>query len=661
MKYRFGMFAAFLCAMVIALSARGAQVTIDSPQKLVQGVVTVDGEISLDLNFCGRTVLTDSPLGLTFEDGAYGPLALLRTETRQINSRWENRFGRSRVVRDRAVEVTVYCKETTAPNRQIAVVLRAYDDGFAFRYVVPGEEGYWVLTQEKTRCRFDSDLTCWAANVKKLDTSSEARYEKTRLGELSAEGIYTFPLVVTGDFGCAALAEAGVTDWPKAHLRSVPGENAVSVGFTPRKDGNHLAAGSWPLQTPWRVVLLGKTAVDLVNNSGVILNLNPPCAIAEDDWIRPGASSWDWWAHSNSDLTIEHFKEKVDLAARMGWPYTTLDAPWYGSRGVKREKVMFEGELLDLPKDGQVDILSGREDFDIDEALRYAKEKGVGVFLWLYRADLRACGEERAFRFYHDKGVAGLKIDFLDREDQEMVEWVTKTLRLAAKYHLMINFHGIYPPSGVNRTWPNFITQEGILGNEYNKWSDQVTPVHSLTLPYTRYLLGPGDFTPGGFLNRHRETFKAQNGAANDACQMGTRALALAQCVIYDSPLMTLCDTPEHYLDAAGTQMLKNLPACWDESIALAGDIGDYIVMARRSGRTWYLAAMNAGPRRSVDVTLDFLPEGTAWNADLYTDAPDSDENAEALAVSREVFQAGQTVTIDMAREGGWNAVLTEE
>ncbi len=656
----FSVFAALVCA---EFSAPAAEVTIDSPRKLVQGTVAIDETLSLGLTFGGKTVLTDSPLGLTFEEGAYGPLAVLRTETRQINNTWENRFGRFRVVRDRATEVTIYCQERSAPNRRLTLLLRAYDDGFAFRYVVPGKEDeQYVLTEEKTCFRFDSDLTCWASDNGHLDSSHEAPFGKTTLSRLRPEGIYALPLVATGDFGFAALAEAEVTNWPKAHFRSVPGENAAAVGLTPRKDGRRLAAGSLPLQTPWRVVLLGKTAIDLVNNSGVILNLNPPCAIADTAWIQPGVTSWDWWGHSNQDLTTDTFKEKVDLAAAMGWPYTTLDVPWYGIEvDIPRQIVQFENEPVRIPKDVQVDILSGSDKVDLDEALRYAKEKGVRVFVWVYSSDLKVRGVEEAFRFYAGKGIAGLKIDFIEREDQEMVEWTCRTIRLAAKYHLLINFHGVFPPSGICRTWPNFLTQEGVLGNEFNKWSAEVTPTHALTLPFTRYLLGHADFTPGGFVNRHSDRFQPQGDPKNDAPQMGTRALALAQCVVYDSPLMTMCDTPQHYLDQPGAQMLKNLPARWDKSVALAGEIGEYIVMARQSGETWYLSAMNAGEEKTVEATLDFLPEGTTWAAQLYTDADDSNENAESLAVSRRTFHAGETVSIPMAREGGWNAVLTPE
>ena len=657
-----GVFAALACAASFA-SAAAAEVTIDSPRKLVRGTVTVDDTLALGLTFCGETVLTDSPLGLTFEDGPYGPMSVLRTETRQINNTWENRFGRNRVVRDRAAEVTIYCQERSAPNRCFALVLRAYDDGFAFRYVVPGKEDErYVLTDEKTCFRFDSDLTCWASDNGRLDSSHEAPFNKTTLSQLRPEGIYALPLTVTGKFGYAALAEAEVTHWPKAHFRSVPGENAAALGLTPRKDGNHLAAGNLPLQTPWRVVLLGKTAIDLVNNSGVILNLNPPCAIADTDWIMPGVTSWDWWAHSNWDLTTDTYKEKVDLAAAMGWPYTTLDVPWYGINvDVPRETVQFENEPIRIPKDVTVDILSGSDKVDFDEALRYAKEKGIRVFVWTASSDLRVCGVEKAFRFYSSKGVAGLKIDFIEREDQEVVEWTYRTIQLAAKYHLQINFHGVFPPSGICRTWPNFLTQEGVMGNEFNKWCSDVTPTHALTIPFTRYLLGRGDFTPGGFVNRHSDQFQPQGDPKNDAPQMGTRALALAQCVVYDSPLMTLCDTPQHYLGQPGAEMLKNLPACWDKTIALAGEIGEYIVVARQSGEKWYLSAMNAGEQKTIEVPLDFLPEGTTYSADLYTDAPDSNENAESLAIARRSFHAGETVSIPMAREGGWNAVLTQE
>jgi len=672
MKNGFGIFTAVLCGIVFSVSAvfavpaaSAAQVTIDSPQGSVHARLTVDETMTLDLDFGGKRVLTGSELGLVFKEGAYGPLAVTMTETRQINNTWENRFGRNRFVKDRAAEVTVHCTEKTAPNRKIAVILRAYDDGFAFRYAVKGEQNQnYCLTEEKTAFKFDSNLTCWATNNQHLDSSHEAPFDKTRLSELLPEGIYGLPLVAAGDFGYVALAEAQVTNWPKAHFKTCLGENAVKIGLTPRKDGNGTAAGPLPLETPWRVVLLGKRAIDLVNNSGIMLNLNPPCAVADTGWITPGASSWDWWAHDNEDLSTETFKKRTDFSVEMGWPYTTLDVPWYGMNSLylKRElpETWYGLESLVMSKDTPIDILSGTEKTDFTEAMRYAEEKGIRVFVWTHQEDLKACGVERAFKFYSEQGVAGLKIDFIEREDQEMVEWTYRVIQLAAKYHLHINFHGVFPPSGICRTYPNFLTQEGVMGNEFSKWTHAVSPVHGLTLPFTRYLLGHADFTPGGFLNRHSEEYQPQGDPAkNDVGQMGTRGYALAQCVLYDSPLLTLCDTPEHYRNQPGIEMLKNLPAVWDESRAIAGEIGEYLVMARRSGEKWYLSGMTSEQARTLDVTLGFLPEGTVWNADIYADAPETENDAEKIAVSRQTFNAGQNITVKMAREGGWNAVLT--
>lgn len=635
-------------SVMTAVSAK--TVTIQSPGNTVRAEITDGEHLSLDLFFNDQPVLADSTLGFALQKTpAFGEMTVLSTETKSIDQTWENRFGRNRTVIDRANETTIHLAEKTAPGRKFDLVLRAYDDGFALRYVLLGGEGEsFVLSEEKTAFRFAADIECWATDNKKINTSHENIFQKLKISELSADAVYGLPLVATGDFGYAALAEAAVFDWPAAHFRALPKTLSVSVALTPRHDENGLVVGKFPCETPWRVVLLGKSAIDLVNNSGVILNLNPPCQIADTDWIVPGASSWDWWSWSNTDLSTEMFKKKVDFSVEMGWPYTTLDDPWYGINHLKAK-----------PED-KPDILTGSDKFDFDEGIGYAKSKGIGVFLWLHKDDLDACGVEKAFKFFSEQGIVGLKIDFFDREDQEIVEWINATIQMAAKYRLMVNYHGIYQPTGTNRTWPNFVTQEGILGNEYNKFGSQVTPTHATTLPYTRFLLGPGDFTPGGFVNVHPENFEPQPwDATRCAQQMGTRAYALAQCVLYDSPAMTICDCPDNYHGQKGLAMLKNLPAVWDESRALAGEIGEYFVMARRSGDTWYLSAITNEKARTVEIPLDFLPENSVWNGTLYADAPESDTDALALEISEKPFTAGETLTIKMCRDGGFNAIFT--
>jgi len=295
---------------------------------------------------------------------------------------------------------------------------------------------------------------------------------------------------------------------------------------------------------------------------------------------------------------------------------------------------------------------------DMEEVQKFAKQKGVRLWLWLYHADVdRNDAYKKAFALYEKWGIAGIKIDFMDRDDQEMVNWYEKITAAAAEHHLMVNFHGAFKTSGFNRTFPNQITREGVLGNEYNRWSTRVTPEHKLTLPFTRFLAGPADFTPGGFLNRQPAQFKANSKAAE---VQGTRAAELALFVAYDSPLCCVCDHPSHYEGQPGAGFLKIVPTVWDDTRVLQAEVGRHLLIARRSNQDWFVAGLTAGQERTDSLNLDFLKKG-GWRMRLWKDASDSDTNAEHLDTEERVVTAAETVSVKLAPSGGFVAWLKRE
>lgn len=383
-----------------------------------------------------------------------------------------------------------------------------------------------------------------------------------------------------------------------------------------------------PHVSPWRVIMLGRKPVDLVN-SDLILNLNEPSKIADTSWIQPGVSSWNWLS-CGSGMDMNLLKSFIDLSASMGWEYTLIDDGWYKNSNCIQ------------PIDG----------LDMLQLVEYAAAKHVRIWLWVHWQALNARMEE-AFSLYERWGIAGIKTDFMSRDDQWMVNWYHQVLASAARHRLMVNFHGCYKPTGIRRTWPNLMTREAVFGEEQNLGSQQNDPVHKTTLPFTRMLAGPMDYTPGSMLNETREGWSARRPVKT----LGTRAQEFALCVIYDNPVLSMADKPDNYYGQRGLEFLKDLPTSWDDTRVLDGQIGQYILTGRRKADIWYLGAITNWNARRLQVHFDFLGAGR-WNMMIYEDGPDAGTNARDIQ-SREISVTAQDVlTVEMAPGGGFTAIL---
>lgn len=657
-----------LLASVLVLTASVLQATevktIASPNGKVQVNVSVGQEMTYALTFDGKTVLKPSKLGMSFKDMvALGEMKIADVSTKTINETWTNKLSKQSTYVNHCNEMTLKVVEVAAPNRELVLVFRAYNDGIAFRYGVPVQSafpGVFVVSSDDTQYAFTGDWTCWASDQKRFNTSQEMQFPEMKLSDISDKAFCICPLVVAGDFGYCALMESDLLRWAGAQYAAVAGGNkageaaTIAIRLTPRADGNGCVLRETGAQSPWRVITLGKKAVDLVNNSGIVLNCATPCVLEDVSWVRAGASSWDWWSEGNKVLNTDTLKSRIDLASENGWAFTTLDDPWYFN-----SKFQYKPEHL-------TDTASGCGTIDLPEAFAYAKSKNVGIFLWMHYQDFDFCGHERTFTAYEKWGAAGMKIDFMDSDNQERVEWIEDILKNAAKHHLMINFHGMFKPTGMERTYPNYITREGILGNEYNKFSDKVTTRHTATLPFTRWLCGAGDYTPGGFVNRQPEHFYIQKGLSTPTTdEMGTRAHALAMCMITDSPCLTICDSPANYKNQPGFSFLKNIPAVWDETTAIDGQVGEFYLVQRRSGDKFYASAITNENARELTLKLDFLKPGKTYVAQIYADTPESggtgEKDAEKIAEIVTEVTSADTLTIKMVRNGGWNAIFTEK
>ena len=649
-----------LCvAGMVAATLVGAE-TVLSPDGQVAITVSTEGGLKWQVQRKGAEVILPSALGLQFKGTKpFGEFEVSKRTERAIDETWTNRLYKKEVVLDCANEVTLELKEKDAPNRRLDLIVRAYDGAVAFRYGIPAQPGFELFTvvNELTTWRFAEDPLAWLTVYNGFKTSQEEAFLHRSIRSVGKDQLIGMPAVVELRNQKVALCEADLTDWSGLFFKAPPAQPADSTvmeaALTPIPDNDvGCVIARAPHLSPWRVAILGDTDLELLANNDVILNLNPPPEGGAEafDWVKPGATSWDWWTDSNNSLSTELTLKLIDFAAEMGWPYHTIDGGWYG--------------YARRPNHGPGIEIFPRKDFDLDRILAHAKEKGVGIWVWCYWSALEENGVEKVFSDFERRGIKGVKIDFMDRQDQWMVRWYEKVVRCAAKHRLMINFHGAFKPTGMNRTWPNQITREGIRGNEMNKFTRNVTPVHCATLPFTRFLLGPADFTPGSFGNRHAAEFVAQGGRGhrygdeNDrrkiwAEEIGTRAHALALCVAFDSPLMTLCDWPERYRSGKGIEALRALPTVWKNTLPLAGKIGRYYSVVRETydGRL-YLATFGV-KGATFELPLYFLPEGTEWDATFYTDGPDVAKDATDLSVTTKTVTRETKVEVTVAPEGG--------
>ena len=619
---------------------------VRSPSGNIELQIASASTLTYTLRFEGRTVVESSQMGLAIQQLpglSSEALHFLGTSETRVDTQWDNRLGKNNPVHDRYHQITL---RFAGSDGELDVVARAYDDGAAFRYVLPDVASGKALTvtREKTEFRFATDPTVWAATYEKFSHAYEHEYPRARLGSLYPSQIIGLPfLVQTGAKSFVAITEADLTDWAGMYLRTA-GRSAKGAGVTaelsPRLDGKGLvriepaSGNARSVRSPWRVFMVAQTPGRLIE-SDLVTNLNPPSAIADISWIKPGKIMWDhWWS---GDVKMDNDTEKrfIQFAADMKFPYQLVDWQWYGPFNKPEADITRPAPQLDMPG-----------------LLNFAKERDVRLWLWIHSGDvnraLQAGTLDEAFRVYEGWNIAGVKIDFMDRDDQEMVRWYDTVVQLAARHHLMVDFHGAYKPTGLRRTWPNLLTREGVLGNEYNKFSGRDTPEHKLTLPFTRMLAGPMDYTPGGFLNRSPEEWRQ----TTPTQVMGSRAQELATFVVYQSALQCVADDPQHYRGQTGLDFLRQVPTVWDETRVLDGAVGRHIVIARRSGRDWFLGGMTGDDAYDMKLPLAFLGKG-AYNAEIYADSSDNESSYANVNKFSKPFTNSDTLPVHMRPAGG--------
>lgn len=624
------------------------QATVKSPDGGIEMSISTDNnKLVYAVTFRGKPVIAKSALSLEIQDQPLlgANVRIAGTRPGAVDETYSMPHGKANPIRNVSKTLAVDLEETRTPFRKFTVEARVYDDGAAFRYVVPSQP---ILTElhlagERTEFQFAKDATTFPLLLQNFRTSYEDDYHTLPLSGIHRNDLIALPLLAElPGVAWVAITEADIDNYAGMYLVHAGGDaKSLFSRLAPSVDdpGIAVSAGT-PVRSPWRVLMIGAQPGRLVE-SNLVTNLNPPSAIADTSWIKPGKTSWDWWSGSYADgvsfqtgmntATMNHY---VDFSAEAGLEYMLIDAGW-ARRGTG-------------PNDSGSDLTATNPNIDMPAILAHAKSKNVRIWLWAHWTDISRQMDE-AFPLFEKWGVAGVKIDFMDRDDQWMVNYYRRVVKKAAEHHLMIDFHGAYKPDGLRRTYPNLLTREGVMGAEYNKWSARITPDHNVMLAFTRMLAGPMDYTPGGFNNATKAQFEPRN---KQPMVMGTRAHALALYAVFESAFQMVSDYPESYKGQKELDYIKAVPSVWDETRVIGGRPGDYISIARRRGREWYVGSITGWHPNELDIPLEFLGRGE-FVAEIYADAADANENPKHATREEKRVNASTLLHVKMAQGGG--------
>jgi len=603
------------------------------------------GKLVYSLTFRGKPVLEDS--GLALELGDQPPLGsdVRVTGSEPGNGVDDYTLSNSKVskVHDAFNSLAVHVQENAGLHRVMTVEARAYNGGVAFRYVLPTQDSIkeLQLRQEDTEFRLTTDAIDWALALPNYRSSYESEYVELPTSAMSNQGGVASSFLI----GMPLLMHEPGVAWLGLMEADIEGNSAMYVTnpsgswtghwfvtkLSPRFDNPQIAVeGTLPHHSAWRVLMVADDPGRLVEST-LVYDLSPANRLTDTSWIHPGKASWNWW---DGDLdkdgkpayTTENMKYYVDFAAQSGFPYMVLDAGWNTGH----------------------DITSLNGKVDIPELVRYAASKNVKVWIWLYSAYVMEQMKE-AFPLYEKWGVAGVKIDFVNRDDQQGIQFYYDTAREAAAHHLMVDFHGTHTPWGLERTYPNVLSFEGVLGMEQSKAGRRDNPVERSVFPFTRLISGPMDYTPGGFDNVTEDAFEAR---MTTPMVMGTRAQQLALYVIYQTPLQMVSDSPQAYAGQPEFQFIKDVPVSWDATRVVNGRPGEFATIVRQSGDEWYLGSMTNWTPRTIEVPLGFLGKGR-YTAQIYEDGADAAANPKHVAIRRQSVRSSETLTLHLAPGGG--------
>jgi alpha-glucosidase len=624
--------------------------TLRSPDRKIEIRIRTAERFVYDVLFNGTQLLQNNTLSITIDKTTLGhqpkvKAARERTINHEIVPEVPQKSAR---IRENYNELRLEMEG------DYAVVFRAFDEGVAYRLETSLTGNEVKVYDEEVSLNFAGDYDAYYPKEDSFFSHNEREFLHLPLKTITPATLASLPGVVVSNGGIKiAIAESDVEDYPGLWLRGT-NQNALAATFPPyplkeelRKNSDrdfqvtqsadYIAVTKGTRTFPWRILGIAERDADLITNQLVYL-LAKPSQIQDVSWIKPGKVAWDWYNANNlydvdfkAGINTQTYKYYIDFASRYGIEYVILDEGWYKL-----------GNLLEVVPE-----------IDIDELVAYGNKKNVGLILWVVWKTLDD-QFETAFAQAEKWKVKGLKVDFMQRDDQLVMNFYHKVCREAARRRLLIDFHGAIRPATMTRTWPNLVNVEGVRGLEQNKWSKFANPEHNVTLPFTRMFLGPMDYTPGAMVNSGRE----KNFAAIFARPMslGTRAHQLAMYVVYEAPLQMLADSPSHYLrEPEVMEFLKAVPTVWDETKVLDAKIADYVCIARRRGREWYVGAMTDWTARTLEIDFSFLPAGR-FRMVSYEDGPNAENMGNDYKSTTRDINRNTKLKITLASGGGWAA-----
>ncbi len=624
----------FIAFLALSNAALAENVTSSPNGRLAISIS--DNATSYTIKSDKETIIFPSDLGIEFFKGKqFENLVLEATEDLKEDSEISLIATKASTARNTYVGKTLTFKEPGS-GRHLYLDTRAYNDGVAFRYRLdPGQQ--ISLASERTTFKLQDTAECL---VSEYSGAHEVPFYPTTIAGLNSTKHYDMPVVCTSSSKKTsfAITQSQLKGYTGASLRKQDSSLRVEISAVPGRTQDAAYRSDNGLTTAWRVIMVADSAGKLIE-SNIIGNLNPS-PTGDFSWVKPGKAVWDWWSNPVAGMkpSMDEYRRFIDFAAENGFEYYLIDAGWAWGSGPDC--------WIALP---QTDITKPADGIDMLELVKYAAKKGVGILLWAHWEHVQA-RMDKVLDTYAAWGVKGIKVDFMNRDDQEMVNFYYRLADATASRHLLLDLHSAYPPAGLQRTYPNFITQEGVLGAEWNKLNKDVTPVHNLMLPFTRMLVGPMDYTPGGFRNATPSTYELRPSLPQTQT---TRGQALAMYVVYESPLQMVSDDPGAYRGEPGFEFIRRVPASWDETRFLQGAPGKYIAITRRKGQLWYLGAMSGDNSKKLDISLSFLPKGK-YKAILWQDG----ELPREVKRTTEIVINQQVLKLDIAAAGGAAVIL---